>query len=388
MNLIYLAHRSLSRNRFRSVINTFAVAVAFFLFNVLSSIISSLDPSSVELSSTRMIVQNKIGITESLPISYYQRLRDYSGVKQVSPMNWFGGYYRDGDNLITTYAVDPISYLEIYPEIELSVDDHKAWIETRNGIVVGEDVINRTGWKIGDNIPLKSNIFTNRNGSNVWDVIVVGVFKSTEKYTDSNKVFMQYEYFNQSHTFGEDWTGLFLVSFDKPEEFTQLATAIDSDTSNSFHETKSVTESAFQQEYFKRMGDISYILSNVIFAAFFAIMLVVCTSMYQHALEKIKETAILKTFGFRSAQTIAIDLFEACIVIFQGFLFGFIVAYLMIDGASKNPVLQTLLPNFSLSIGTIVSGFAYAFCLALIAALIPSFISYRVKTLQAISRDQ
>ncbi len=388
MNLVYLAHRSLSRNRFRSAINTFAVAIAFFLFNVLSSIITSLDPSTVELSSTRMVVQNKIGITESLPISYYQRLKDYSGVKEVSPMNWFGGYYMEEDNLITTYAVDPISYLKIYPEIKLSAEEWKAWVETRNGVIVGEDMVARTGWKIGDSIPLKSNIFTNRNGGNVWDVVVVGVFRSAEKNIDSNKIFMQYEYFNYSHTFGEDWTGLFLVSFENPEEFSRLAAAIDADTANSFHETKSVTESAFQQEYFKRMGDISYVISNVIFAAFFAIMLVVCTSMYQHAVEKVKETAILKTFGFRNSQTVMIDLIEASMVILQGFLLGLLIAYLMIDGAAKNPALKTLLPNLGLSVSTMVTGCVYALCLTLISGFIPSFISYRVKTLQAISRDQ
>jgi putative ABC transport system permease protein len=387
MNIFYLAHRSLSRNRFRSMTNVVAVGIAFFLFAVLSSINSTLDPAAIELSSTRMIVQNKIGITESLPLSYYERFRQIDGVKEVSPMNWFGGYYGEGDNLITTYAVDPISYLKIYPEIILSEDSKVRWVENKSGIIIGADVAARMGWAVGDVIPLRSNIFTNRNGDNVWELTIVGVFGSSEKRIDTNKIFMQFDHFNESHTFGENWTGLYLVSFEEPDNFFLISKSIDEETENSFHETRSVTESSFQQEYFKRLGDISFVIKKVIFSAFFAIMLIVCTSLYQHSIEKVKETAILKTFGFRNAKTISIDLVEAGIMIFNGFFIGFVMAYFMIDGASQSPELQNLLPGFALESRTILIGLIYAIGLTLVAALIPSFISYRVKTIHAISRD-
>ena len=44
------------------------------------------------------------------------------GVAAVSWANWFGGIYKDPQNFFAQLAIEPESYLRMYPEIILTPD--------------------------------------------------------------------------------------------------------------------------------------------------------------------------------------------------------------------------------------------------------------------------
>ena len=56
-------------------------------------------------------------------------------------------------------AVEPESWLGMYPEFQLPEDQKKAWLADRDGAIVGADTAKRFGWKVGDRIPLQATIF-------------------------------------------------------------------------------------------------------------------------------------------------------------------------------------------------------------------------------------
>ena len=102
------------------------------------------------------------------------------GVKTVTYANWFGGAYQDPHNQVFSFAVEP-NYLDLYPEVQVSAAERKAFDNTRTGALVGEQLANKYHWKVGDKIPLQSTIFPDKSGSKNWSFDVVGILHATDK---------------------------------------------------------------------------------------------------------------------------------------------------------------------------------------------------------------
>ena len=81
---------------------------------------------------------HKISLIKPLPASATSSgIAVSRGVKDITHANWFGGIYQDPKNFFANMAVDPESWLRIYPEFELPEDQKKAWLADRTGAVVG-----------------------------------------------------------------------------------------------------------------------------------------------------------------------------------------------------------------------------------------------------------
>ena len=77
-------------------------------------------------------------------------------------------------------AVDPESWLRIYPEVAMPEDQKKAWLADRTGAVVGIETAKRFGWKIGDRVPLQGVIYQ-RPDRGPWEFTIRGIYESPEK---------------------------------------------------------------------------------------------------------------------------------------------------------------------------------------------------------------
>src|SRR5690606_27770983 len=108
------------------------------------------------------------------------RIAQVDGVKAVAYANWFGGAYQDPRNQIFSFAVSP-NYLDLFPEIEVAPAEREAFDRTRTGILVGEGLMKRFGWTVGQKVPLQSTIFPNADGSKNWAFDIVGVMRSKDK---------------------------------------------------------------------------------------------------------------------------------------------------------------------------------------------------------------
>ncbi len=82
------------------------------------------------------------------------------GVKSVSYGNWFGGIYIDEKNFFANFAVEPKSYLDLYPEFVLPPDQKAAFLRDRKGCVVGGKAGGpSTAGRSATSITLKGTIF-------------------------------------------------------------------------------------------------------------------------------------------------------------------------------------------------------------------------------------
>ena len=177
MNDLVLIAKNLFRKKLRAILMLVSILIAFLIFGVLAGFERAFNAGEDIAAADRLMVVNKINFTQPLPIAYFNRVRGIEGVRQVTHFNWFGGYYQEPKNFLVVMAVDPETYMQVYDDlIAIPADARQAFVRERTGALVGEAMLKKWGWKVGDRVPIMSNIFTQKNGSRTWDFTIVGTF--------------------------------------------------------------------------------------------------------------------------------------------------------------------------------------------------------------------
>jgi len=383
----YLIFKNLTRNRLRLILNTFAIFTAFFLFTLLGAVKGVFD-AGVELSAdNRLVVVNKINFTQSLPLAYYNKVKAIEGVKDLTYANWFGAYYQDQRKPMVGFAVDPETYLRVYPEVLLSPQARESWFKNRQGMVVGEAMATTYGWQVGDRVPISSNIFIQQDGSSTWDMVVSGIFTTEDKQIDTNYLMFHYQYFIETQTYGSDYIGWMMLTTEDVAMNETVARRIDAQFANSAAETETSTEKAFNKAFIEQFGNIGFILTSVILAAFFTILLIVGNAMALAVRERTREIAVLKTLGFPATRVFRLVLSESILLAVGGGLLGVWVGYYAIEAMSGMAEIRRILPNLVLKSDVVVTALIYMLALGLVTGFFPALRAMRLNTVDALSRS-
>ncbi|WP_444920580.1 ABC transporter permease [Microbulbifer sp. CnH-101-G] len=385
MNDLYLIYKNMTRKPLRLFLTCFAIFIAFLIFGAVTSLKTALN-SSVELSAdNRLVVFNRINFTQSLPISYFQKVAAVEGVKDVTHLNWFGGYFQEQSRQIVSLAVDPESYLRVYEEIVIPEEQKQAWFNNRQGALVGEKLAQIYGWKVGDRIPISSNIFTHKDGGYTWEFVVSGIFKGDTEQYDTRQMLFHYKYFMETQTFGNDWIGWMALTTDDPSLNEKVAKTIDDSFANSQSETDTSTEKSFNKAFIEQIGNIGLIIFSVVFTAFFTILIVVGNTMALAIRERTGEIAVLKTLGFSSARIFRMVLSESLLIAFIGGLSGLAAAWLLVEGVKT--FLARFLPNLILDGDIALQALFFMLLLGIITGLLPAFNALRLNIVSAFNRQ-
>lgn len=387
MTDLYLIFKNLVRNKLRLLLNTFAIVIAFLLYGVLGSINNAFN-AGVELSADdRLVVVNKINFTQPIPISYVAKIEAVEGVKEVTHANWFGAYVKDSKHFFAGFAVDPESYLSVYSDfLTLPEGQQQAWFKNRQGVIVGASLAQMFGWKVGDRIPISSNIFSQMDGSQVWDMVVEGIFTGVEAQTDTNLLLFHYKYFIETQTFGGDWVGWLVLTTQNPSLNDKVANAIDSQFANSFAETKTSSEKQFNKAFLEQIGSIGLILTSVVAAAFFTLLLIVGNSMVLSIRERTKEIAVLKTLGFSASHVFRLVLSESFLLAGLGGVLGLVLAKLVVSGLSQAPNLKNMLPNLVMDQSIFWTALLYIIALGIVTGIVPAYRAMQLNIVDALTR--
>src|SRR5262245_31970972 len=227
---------NLGRKRLRTSLTLASIIVAFLLFGLMQTLRIALTGNPDLAGADRLITMHKVSIIQSLPESYLNRIRGVEGVKAACSHNWFGGVYQEDRNQIPAIAVDVATFFDVYTDYSLPPEQKEAWQRDRTGAIVGSAVAQRFGWKIGDIVPMRSNIFVKKDGGNVWPMKVVGIYSA--KNGDNQSVYFHYEYYNESLQFGRDQIGWVVMRIADPSRSADIARTIDGMFANSSTEVK------------------------------------------------------------------------------------------------------------------------------------------------------
>ena len=327
MKYFSLVWSALFRSKTRTLLTLLSVTAAFLLFGLLDSVRVAFNSGGSVAGADRLVVASRLSITQMLPYSLQQQLESTPGVKQATYAAWFGGIYQDQRNFFPNFSVGP-GYFDMYPEYEMPKEQMAAFEADRTGAVVGKALADRFGWKIGDTIPLQATIFPNRDGSNDWPLTLRGVFtlKDSKRKGEENQLMFHWKYFDEANQYVNGQVGWYMVRLDNADHATRVARSIDALSENSDRETKTQTESAFQQSFAKQFADIGLIVTAIMGAVFFTLLLLTGNTMAQAVRERIPELATLKTLGFTNGTVLVLVLVEAVLLIVLGGLLGMALA--------------------------------------------------------------
>lgn len=385
MKYAHLVLRNLLRRKVRTIFTTLAIFLAFVLFGVLMAIRVAFTLGVEVAGADRLMTIHKVSLIQLLPRSYLERIRSVDGVTDVSHANWFGAYYQEPINFMANMAVDPESWLRMYPEFVVPDDQKAAWIADRTGAIVGVDTAKKFGWKVGDRVPLISPIYRKPDGG-PWEFTIDGIYDSPIKGSDKTQFFFHWEFINETFREQEgiaNQVGWYVIRVKDPAVSDQLAKRIDTLFANSPAETKTATEKAFVSDFANQIGDIGNIMMAIAAMAMLLILFVAGNAMAQSIRERTNELAVLKTLGFGEGRILALVLFESVVVAVIGGGLGLLAAWVII--AQGDPT-NGLLPAFYFPVRDLIAGVGLVFVLGVGTGLLPALQARRLKIVDALRR--
>ena len=375
MFLFKLLLKNAFRHKLRTGLTMVGLVVAICAFGLLRTIVDAWYAGVEGSSSTRLVVRSNISLTFALPLNYAQRLRAVDGVQQVSWANWFGGIYITERNFFPQFAVEPASYLALYPEYRIPDAQKLAFYRDRQGAVVGRKLATKFGWKIGDQIPLRGTIYPG-----TWTFTLRGIWDGADAKTDESQMLVHWGFINESirqRAKGRaDAVGVYIVGIDEPNNAALIAQRVDKQFANSLAETLTETEAAFQLSFVSMSEAILVAVRAVSFIIVLIIMAVMANTMTMTARERLAEYATLKALGFSPGFVVRLLFGESLLIAALGGLAGLLLTLPL--ASVFRAAVGTLFPVFQVSTLTMALQLAAALGVGLVAAAWPAWRMSRI----------
>jgi putative ABC transport system permease protein len=386
MKYLHLIWAALFRRKTRTILTLVSIITAFLLFGMLDAVRTSFNQAGQSANGAqRLQTGSRLSFIQPLPQALGAQIAQVPGVKMVTYANWFGGAYQDPHNQVFSFAVEP-NYIDLYPEIEVSAAERKAFDATRTGALVGEKLAARFGWKVGDKIPLQSTIFPNRQGDKNWSFDIAGIMHSKDKKAGGfyDQLFLlHWKYFDETTPYNQGQVGWYVTRVADVNQADQVAKAIDALSTNSDHETRTQTEQAATANWMKQLADIGLIVGSIMGAVFFTLLLLSGNTMMQAVRERTGELAVLKTIGFSNASVLAMVLAESILLVLLGGMIGLGLAALVIPlvGSGSGGMLN--LPGVGAS--SWLLGIVLMVVIGLLVGLLPALRAMRLNIVDALA---
>ena len=195
----------------------------------------------------------------------------------------------------------------------------------------------------------------------------------------------QYQYFNETQNLGRDFIGWMALNTTSPAANEQVAKAIDGMFANSFHETSTDTEKAFNKAFAAQLGNIAMIVALVVGAAFATILMIVGNTMVMAVRERTREIGVLKTLGFSGGHILRLVLGESVLLALLGGLPGIALAWAF--AAAMETSVGNFIPGFAVTPGIALTAVALMLGLGLATGLIPAINAMRLNIATALGRS-
>jgi putative ABC transport system permease protein len=386
MKYLHLIWAALFRRKTRTILTLVSIITAFLLFGMLDAVRSSFNQAGQSANGAqRLQTGSRLSFIQTLPQALGAQIAQVQGVKLVTYANWFGGAYQDPHNQVFSFAVEP-NYIDLYPEIEVSAAERKAFDATRTGALVGEKLATRFGWKVGDKIPLQSTIFPNRQGSKNWSFDIVGIMHSKDKNAGGfyDQLFLlHWKYFDETTPYNQGQVGWYVTRVADVNQADQVAKAIDALSANSDHETRTQTEQAATANWMKQLADIGLIVGSIMGAVFFTLLLLSGNTMMQAVRERTGELAVLKTIGFSNTSVLAMVLAESILLVVIGGVIGLGLAALVIPVVGSGSGGMLNLPGVGAN--SWLLGIVLMIVIGLLVGVLPALRAMRLNIVDALA---
>jgi putative ABC transport system permease protein len=383
MKYLRLVWAGIWRKRARTILTMFSVVTAFMLYGMLHGVTAGLDGAIDQMNEGRLRVMNRVNIIDSLPLAYKAQIEALPNVEKIAHYQTLVAYYQDPKDGISVGALGIDEMLDVYPEIVLPDDQRKAMRDTRTGAVIGRDMADRWGWKIGDRIPITSRVFAKADGSRDWVFDVVGIYDFADAYEgfNANEMWVNFDYFDEERVTGKGLVLLYFIGIDDAELAAPISESVDALFANSPSPTQTMNEKDFIRAQLAQLGDLDFFVTAIIGAVFFTLLFLTGNTMMQSVRERVPELAVLKTYGFGDGLLMTLVFAEALLLCLFSAAAGIAIAAVFFPQILSALNVGTL----PLPLSVVGLGLALAALLALVSALPPALRAQRLKVVDALA---
>lgn len=381
MFTLHFAWRNLWRNKLRSLVTLFGVATLLLLVSMLMSVVGGLAQArEPDPKARRLVVRHEVSLTINLPESYWNRLKSMPHVQVVSPGSWFGGVYVDPKNFFPRFAVDPESLIAISSkdELDLPEDQARAWVASRQGAIASRALAQRFGWKLGDRIVIKGDIYPMDA-----ELDIVGIFDG-----EYDALYFHRDYLEES-TGRQGRVGTYTLEVDDPANLPAVSRAIEEAFANSDAPVKAETEAAFTAGFVSMQGNVEGLLKNLALIITATMLLTAGNTMAMAVRERTTEVAILKAIGFLPRRIVGFIVAESVILSTAAGLIGvggfWLVTWLLFVRADISVPMLWFPPTLTtpMGVGLLLGSVA----LGAVAGLAPAIIAARRHVIDGLRRN-
>ena len=379
MRYFHLVWAGLWRSRARTVFTLLSIAVAFVLFGLLQGINAWFDGLAASSHADRLIVVSRVSQLEPLPSAHLQQIERIPGVRRATLVGALPATYQDRGNDLFVLATDPAKFFDIYPDWHVAPDQLEALAGQRTGALVGEALMKKYGWRLGDRVPLRTSV-AQQDGSTDWTFEIVGTFAVAGPTAQENRIIVNYAYFDAARRTGKGRAFAFIARIDDPLQSTQVSAAIDALFANSSDETQTQNEAEYAQSQLRQLGDVGAMVNAIVGAVLFTLLFLTGNTMRQAVRERIPELAVLKAIGYTDGLLTGLVLAESMLLCLVAALLGLTVAALVFPVTAALGIGDAALPP-----GVIASGVTVALGLALVSGLPPAWRARRLTIVDALA---
>ncbi len=359
------------RHKLRTFLTVLGIAIAVGAFGLLRTVITSWYASVEVAAADRLICRQAVSFIFPLPYAYRDKIAKIPGVQMVTYQNWFQGVYIDKEQFFPRMAVDPNTMFDVYPEFTITKEELENFKKERNACVLGVDIANKYGLKLGDIMNVEGDIYPGQ-----WQFVIRGIYKPRAATYDGTQMFFHWEYLDermkQEMPARAGYVGWYVIKIAKADDAAMISEQVDALFQNSPAETKTETEKAFQNSFLKAYSAIITAINTMAILIIGVFFLVLANTMIMSSRERSQEYAVMKTLGFTAKHIFGLVTGESIVIGLLGGVAGYFVTNFFVNAFSM-VVPKNWFPVFVLDDITLIQEFAFAVLVGLVAGLIPSY---------------
>lgn len=383
MKFLPLIVKNCLRNRRRSFLTIASLAISLCLLGVMMALYYALfiGGQPAKAQARRIVTRHKVSIVFQMPLYYREKIRQVPGVEEVMIWQWFGGVYkdsRDQRNFFARLGVEADKLFKIYQDYELPEEQKTAFINDPAGCVVNKALAERHGFKVGDKILIKGDIYPFD-----LDLTVRGIYTSSD--FDDDSLWFNFKYLeNALRNSSRLAAGTFTILARTEQDVPAICRTVDEMFANSTAPTKTESEYAFGLSFLSFLGNIKVILMSICCAVTFTILLISANTMAMSVRERVREVGVLRTLGFQKGTILWLILGESAFISVLGGALGVLIAQGLCAIIRQGPAIIQQTKTLTIEPPVFAALTAVSLIIGVASAIVPAWNASRENIIDAL----
>jgi putative ABC transport system permease protein len=362
------------------------VVVAILTFVLLRTLIWSWTAAIEQSSTDRIGIRHRISFTKSMPKKYLQEVRDTPGVTAAAYATWFAGKYPKRENdFFATIAVEPTDFLNVFDELRVLAGSAADWKQNRRGVLVGDSLAKKHGWKVGDKVLLRGTIYPGD-----WEFEISGIYTALRASVDRSTFYFHWGYLNDAlPARTKDQIGWIAARIGAAAGTADICRRVDDKFAERDVQTTCMSAKAMEAE---KRGMLSALLRAIDVVSI--VILLIMTAILGNTIamgvrERTSEYGMLRALGFMPKQIVLFVLGESLVIGMLGAGLALLISYPFVNGLVGRFLEENMgffFSEFSVQPLLAVQAIAIALLLSAVAGAIPAYSTTRLSAVDALRR--